>query len=131
MAMDCFCIGSDIIDMINPATGRSSVYGETLEEMRLRRPGVEIGDSDVCMSAQIEQARTPPAEITAEQFDHGLNVLPPRRWVRRGEVQTFHISERIIDNVVAIYCKIADRCWRMQDFATLTHDEIVTACRAL
>lgn len=92
---------------------------------------VDGGECYLCernFAALVEENRTPPAPIAAERFAHALDVLPPRRWIRRDGVQTFHISERIVGNVVAIYCKVGDRYWRMQDFATLGHDEIVQRC---
>lgn len=69
--------------------------------------------------------KTPVQEITAEEFDYGLNVLPPVAWTRARGAQSFKISERIAGSVTAIYVELRGRYFRFHDDIRTPHD---TAC---
>lgn len=70
---------SNIIDVVNPVTGKSWVFGETLEEIRLRYPGAEIVNLEEFWKAKAEQQDAPVEwiEETGDQHWEMLEVLPP------------------------------------------------------
>ena len=85
---DCkmaFAVPGDdsIVDMINPATGRSYIEGETLEQIRLRYPKAEIVSLDDFCKAKADRQHTPItwSEITDDQYEYWLECLPPAAWI--------------------------------------------------
>lgn len=80
------------------------------------------------MPAEEAQARyedrfkTPVEEITANDFDYALNVLPPRAWTNTGGAETFKISERLAGSVTAIYVAMGTRYFRFHDDIRPPHD---------
>lgn len=94
--------------------------GET-DDMAIARLKGEYGTALSAMPANEAQDlyeaqfKTPVEEISAEQFDDALNVLPPFAWTRTGGAQSFKISERIAGAITAVYVTIGDRYFRFQD----------------
>ena len=98
---------------------RSPYSGKTLDELKVENPKLlavtEEGIEKV-IRAYEDSLVTEPEAITEEQWDYALNVLPPCRWERIGEMtEVFHISERITGNLVdwyghtgADYCHFVD-----------------------
>lgn len=69
-----------IIDTINPATGLSSVYGETHEQIRLRYPKAEIVNFDEWLAAKAARQDAEEAvwqETTEEAYWYALECVPP------------------------------------------------------
>lgn len=68
-----------LIDCVNPLTGRSAVYGNTLEEIRERYPSAEIVNiAEWCAAKGARQDSTVTwTETTEEQYWEMLEVLPP------------------------------------------------------
>lgn len=75
-----------VIDMRHPETGRSMVYGHTLEEIQARYPGAEVVDFAVWIAAKAERQHTPVVwrPCSAERYEDMLNVLPPAAHERGG-----------------------------------------------
>lgn len=75
-----------IIDLRHPATGLSSVYRETLDEIRTRYPGAEVVNIDAWTAAKAARQHTPVTwEPCSEARYHDmLNVLPPAAWIGGG-----------------------------------------------
>lgn len=69
----------NIVDTINPVTDRSSIQGETLDEVRQRYPNAERFTWDAWRASQITRQNTPIAWLptAASEYDAMLNVLPP------------------------------------------------------
>ncbi len=112
MSQQCFVQPGQfcIIDVVDPATGRSSIYGETLEQVQARYPGAVVGDLEEWYTRKIESFLTEPEEITEEQYDEMLNVLPPKRWEHRtgpyGYTSSFEMIEHMCGSVTAFYIAI-------------------------
>lgn len=70
---------SSLIDVINPATGKSWIEGETLEQIRLRYPTAEIVNVSEWCAAKAARQDEPVtwAETTEEHFFEMLECLPP------------------------------------------------------
>lgn len=87
VATHCFAVpGVTIIDEIHPETGRSWIYGKTLEEVRQEYPEAQaMTIDDYCQSkAAIQDTPVVWVETTQERYDEMLNVLPPIDWNARG-----------------------------------------------
>ena len=64
---------------------------------------------EVVQKRQEEQYCSPPIEVTAEQWDDALNVLPPRRWRHDGHVEGFCMSEFLTGNLTAHYFRVGGK----------------------
>ncbi len=71
-----------IIDGINPATGRTRIYGRTLEDVQVEAPGAVSMPLEQFCADKAARQDTPITwdEITAEQYDYWLECLPPAAW---------------------------------------------------
>ena len=123
-----------IIDAIHPATGLGLYSKETLEQVRERNPGAEVGDFDEVCDAQADYWRKPPTEITEARFWEMLCVLPPEGWEIRDDSESFKLCEYTSGAVTGIYARIGPvgqaRYFEMQDYFTLPHAVIVERCQA-
>lgn len=113
--------------------GRSVCFKETLEEVRRRYPGAEIGELDDVARASIEAIRRPPEEITRERYTEMLEVLPPVDWTRTTGVSSFKLLEHTYGPLTSIYVCLHQegqpRYFTMTDFADMPHATIVRAVR--
>ena len=82
--IDAFAVpGSDsVLDMVHPDTGRSMVYGKTLEQIRAENPGAEVVNFFAWMAAKAERQHTPVvwSECPEARYHEMLEVLPPAFW---------------------------------------------------
>jgi hypothetical protein len=71
-----------IIDVVNPATGRTWINGHDAVEIAAREPGAVLMTWETFLSAKAARQHTPIRwdPSTAEQYDEMLNVLPPVDW---------------------------------------------------
>jgi uncharacterized protein DUF1419 len=69
----------NLIDLINPHTGRSCIEDETLEQIRERYPTAQVVNVDEWMAAKAARQNTPVTwvETTEEIYNYMLEVLPP------------------------------------------------------
>ncbi len=72
----------NIIDTIVDATGRTSVNGETFEQVRERYPLAILYTWEEWRAVQIERQQTPIAweMTTADRYREMLEILPPAFW---------------------------------------------------
>ena len=70
---------------------------------------------------------TEPKEITEEQYDYALNVLPPCRFGNNRGIECFHISERITGELVDWYFMAGDRYFTCVDFSYTKVDVLCDA----
>lgn len=75
-----------LIDLCWPETGLSTVYGETLDQIRQRYPGAEVVNVGAFLAAKAERQHTPVVwtPCTEARYDDMLNVLPPAAHERGG-----------------------------------------------
>lgn len=81
----CFAVPGDlqsIIDVVNPETGRSSIYGHTLEQVQERDPGAVVMLLDDFMEAKAKEQNAPLKwrRISRARYWEMLEVLPPAAW---------------------------------------------------
>ena len=117
-----------IIDLIHPNTGRSCIGGNTLEEIREEYPGAEVGDFEEVVGQQDDYWRRPPVEITAERFEEMLCVLPPVGWERGESAEVFKMSEPTSGEITAIFCRLGDRYFEMQDRIDMNPGLVIAKC---
>lgn len=97
---DCFAsdAADTIIDRVHPRTGKSLIYGKTLEDVRREYPdAVKINIDEWCkQKAARQDSPLTWTETTDERYDDMLNVLPPAAWHNGaflvGEAQDHHAT---------------------------------------
>jgi hypothetical protein len=67
----------------------------------------------------------PAKEITEERFLDMLNCLPPSRWIRGADVETFHVCERLTENYVSWFIRIGDQYFECVDDATVDRSVVI------
>jgi hypothetical protein len=116
------------IDLIR-ADGLTWVNGQTAEQVRQRYPdAIEISLAEAAERSDAK-FRSGPVRITGKFYKESLGVLPPEDWQRRGDTESFKISERTSGSITAIYCALDGEYWTLSDSFTLSHDEIVKRVR--
>ena len=82
--IDAFAVPGheSVLDMVHPDTGRSMVYGKTLEQIRAENPGAEVVNFEAWLAAKAERQHTPVIwhPCTEERYHEMLEVLPPAFW---------------------------------------------------
>lgn len=124
-----------IVDTISDETGLSSVCGETLEQVSLRHPGVEVWDWDDAFNQmskiKYQKLISPPRLIDCDRFDEMLNILPPMKHQSSPGAESFMISECLDLDLHSIFCRIGDKYFEMVHKRSLTHLDIVESCLAV
>jgi hypothetical protein len=132
--MNCYYTpgSTSIIDTINDATGLTTIYGETLEQIRLEYPAAEVWDFDAAveqiMKLKREKYVTKPKLIDSDRWGEMLEVLPPMLWRSGSGSESFMICEATTADLHAIYCRIGQQYFEFTDSKYLSHQEIVQAC---
>jgi hypothetical protein len=114
------------IDIVRP-DGLSLYGGKTLEQLTEEYGEVVIIDTESAYRQHCDMHKHAPVEINEERFMDMLEILPPAKWVRYAEEESFHVSERIAGNIVSIFVRIGKRYFEMQDEITLSHADRVRA----
>lgn len=99
-------------------------------ELLAEKEGSEVMDIDEYAEKADSFWCTEPKEITAEDYDEMLNVLPPEDWRNGGFGSSFKMMEYWSGNVTGIYCKIGEKYWSFRGVATMKHEEICEKCLA-
>ena len=113
-----------VIDIM-ASDGRSWIMSQTLEEMRLRYPDVKVLPSCDAVAAIEDSFITAAREIGREVFIEALEVLPPQRWKRDGDTESFFMSEFLYGTVTSHYVRIGKRHFAFSDHASLSHQDVV------
>lgn len=68
-----------------------------------------------------------PAEIDVHAFHDAMGLMYPMNWRSsgNGECETFMLAEMVCGNVTEIYARIGIRYFRMRDYSSLDHAEIL------
>lgn len=112
-----YVAGLTCIDVQHPVTGRSEIAGETLEQIRLRYPGAQLVEFGPWCAAKEKALCSEPEPITEARFMEMLEVLPPQRWQRGENCESFELCEHTSGRVTAIFCRIGDRYFEFSDIA--------------
>lgn len=119
-----------IIDVIM-SDGLSNFCRNNEAQIKERYPDAQIMDIETAIKSMEEAYKTNPIQISEDDFDEALNVLPPMKWVRLGNAESFMSPEMYSGNITAIYASIYDeqsktkQHWTFLDSRFLTHDQIL------
>ncbi len=118
-----FCTATQsIIDIVRDGAGET-------DQQAIDRLRAEYGTALTALPASEAQQRyearfkSPVREVSAEDFNDALNVLPPQDWVHARGGQSFKISERIAGSVTAIYVSLQGRYFHFDDHIRTPHEE--------
>jgi hypothetical protein len=114
------------IDFVRP-DGLSLYGSKTLEQLTEQYGEVVIIDTESAYRQHCDSYKKAPVEINEERFMDMLEILPPAKWVRHVEEESFHVCERIAGNIVSIFVRIGKRYFEMQDEIGLSHADRVRA----
>lgn len=104
--------------------------GETLDQMRKRYPSVKVGTLDEYEVAHRDSYRRPPQRITKKEWTDALETLPPMRWVRGDQFESFCFQEPVSCHIHSIYARLGKTYWRMvDDIHECTHEAVEKAVR--
>lgn len=120
--------GSFVVDQVGP-DGRGMYSRKTREELEAEYGTLEVIDTEEAARRTDAAATTGPREITSEDFQDALEVLPPMRWINRGGAESFRISEAISGTVHGAYVRIGERYFTLAQPLRVTHDELVAKVR--
>lgn len=126
-----FCNSKDgnIIDaIVLSGNGEIGKYSRmTMAQLAVDHPDVMVDTAENAVSRYEQSMITPPVEITHDDFEYALSVLPPLNWVFNGEgdTESFKMSEFISGNITAIYARIGSSFFKMHDQYLKPHEDIV------
>lgn len=99
--------------------------GKTIAELEAEYGAkVECGTRNDYQAVHDAYWRTPPARITAEEWDEALNALPPEGWCKVNGVESFKMSEYLSGGITTIYARKGECCWSFRDSAALPARDI-------
>lgn len=114
------------VDMVRP-DGLSLFGGKTRDQLAEQYGEIIIIETEEAYRLHQESVKQPPVEITEERFIEMLEVLPPAKWVRYANEESFHLCELTSGNIGAIFVRIGSRYFELQDEMTLSHADCVRA----
>ena len=76
------------------------------------------------LAAYNDSLITQPEEIDRDRFLEMLEVLPPCKWTKGLAWESFHISERLTNNLVSWFLNDGDKYYEFVDEATLSTNDI-------
>ena len=99
--------------------------GENREQLgaRYKAELIEMEWSEL-VRQQAQALRTEPKEITEQDWDYALNVLPPMNWGHWSGVESFCMSEFYSGNMTTIYARHAGKFWSFMDDAYMGGEAI-------
>lgn len=103
---------------------------QTIDQVRVRHPGVQIGELDTIVAETEAMMITTPVEIDEEAFDYALEVLPPRDYATFGACTSFKMCEHLTGRITAVYAQVDGSYYAFNDVYTITHAQIVEKVRA-
>jgi len=120
-----------MIDFINPATGRTHCNGNTLEQVKERYPGevCSVMGFEDYRKLQADFWRIAPHPITKKEFIEAIEVLPPEQWVTTPDTESFAMCEYWTANITSMYCRIGRNCYHLKD-EIMPHNKIVALVKA-
>lgn len=135
VATHVFYVDGSIIDFVHPKTGKSAIFGNSLEEIKVKYSNAVLMEKETAYKAADDYAYTkycePPTKITEKEYWYMLGQLPPMHWRSEGNTESFKMIEFITGNLTTIYAKIDDQYYEFVDYATLTHDQIIAKCKSV
>lgn len=114
-----------IIDAFHEPTQRGLYGKKTLAELQAEYPDGVLMDEDEANAAANARYVTQPTEVDEARFMYLLEVLPPARWERRNDCESFRMSEFTAGNVTLAVVRRGDRFFTWDDYITTKHDALM------
>ena len=106
-------------------TGENLTVDEYLAILGPEFACIPIDDAvDQCQAAQDEQYIGPWEEITEENWDYWLEVLPPQKWKTVNGVNLFQLSELTCGIITRHCARVGDRCFTAQRKVTDSYEKL-------
>ena len=110
---------------------RTQYDHQTLEEVRAERGEAMqlLPFNEACRmidDAQMAAYCHAPFEVTRQMFHEMLNVLPPGKWRRSENYETFFVTEALAADIHAWYVRIGARYWTLNRSCTRDADSIIS-----
>ncbi len=121
---------SRIIDFLREDEETTLIDKQTLEEVRERYPKAIKLRIDEAWNLYEDAAITEPEEITEEEFDWLLNVLPPKNWWHGSNCESFMMIEHDRGSVTRICVRDRQKYYKFRDRVSLTPYQILDKVRA-
>jgi nicotinamide mononucleotide adenylyltransferase len=119
-------------DMLH-GNGRGLWGRETVAEVRRKHPGQKVSvitwqeANKRARAAALSEYCKPVEEITAEQFNEWLNVLPPENWQNGREVNIFRMSEYYTGKITRHVARVDGRYFTaLREAGPDTYHHLVT-----
>lgn len=104
---------------------------ETLEAIAARYgKAVAIGEWEDFVASKEAMMKSPPAEITEDDFNAALEVLPPDDYCEDSRGTSFKCCERLSGRITSIYACANGRHFSFNDVDSLTHRAIMDKVHA-
>jgi len=115
-------------DQMNLDTGISRYGKETLQDVQSKCPSASLMTLEEYQILHDQSWTTEPKEITQEQYLYALNVLPPFKWFRSKNHESFKMSEMLSGCITGIYCRVGKRYFHFNGDISTPHDEVISKC---
>lgn len=125
---------SYVIDKVDPFTGRSSLRGKTIDELKVDYPNVRIITYEQVQEKINEVLKEmypllEPKEITEKEFYEMFECLPPLHYIHGFKGMTFKLEEMTYGDITSgfVHLRSNDKYYQMNVRYKTTHDEMVNA----
>lgn len=119
-----FFNGHTVVDVVNPA-GLGGYSNKSQAELEHKYGPLVIISLDEAVQKIEERAKSLPIEVDADEWDRSLNVLPPMKWIRAGDTESFRICEATCGMIHATYVRMGNRYFCMNRPLSETHAALV------
>lgn len=98
---------------------------ESIDQLRLRYPGVAVGEMDAIVAEREERLIGEPSEISSEQFHEALEVLPPNDYCENTIGVSFKMAEHLSGDITQVLACVHGRYFAFNDRSTMSHAAIM------
>ncbi|MDJ0637170.1 MAG: hypothetical protein QNJ34_28615 [Xenococcaceae cyanobacterium MO_188.B29] len=120
---------SKIIDYLREDNLTTLIERQTLEQVRESYPEAIKLKIEKAWTLYEEAAITKPEEITEEEFDWLLNVLPPKNWWHGNNCESFIMIEHDRGSVTRICVRDGQKYYKFSERNSLTPYQILDKIR--
>jgi len=115
---------NNIITFPHPANAEMSLYGSTIDELKIEYPDIELMDTDQAMSTIEDTFKSPIEPSTEEWFTQSLEVLPPENWHGISGGQYFQMCEYQYGRITRYYIEHCGDYYTFCDTVWLTPAQV-------
>lgn len=94
-------------------------------ERGVKLRAIDNEEYDKLYQEYIASRITKAVRVSKKKWHEALNVLPPARWERYGDVEFFHVNEHIVGSLVDWYIRVGERYYHFVDRYNLPSDKVM------